>query len=121
MTTGHFPPGSHNFAQCGVIGHDQMATVTLQTTYDPTLSCVYPKVACPLEISSGSGFYSDVVSHLPAAQHRPIHRADVVHRDVITRSRDSRDHHYDVPIIFRVKKSLFPVNNAFFYNDSDRR
>ena len=47
-----------------------MATVTLQTTYDPTLSFVYPKIACPLEISSGSGIYSDVVSDLPAAQQR---------------------------------------------------
>ena len=31
MATGHFPTGSHNFAQCGVIDHDQIATVTLKT------------------------------------------------------------------------------------------
>ena len=43
-----------------------MSIVTLQTTYDPILSCVYPKVTCPLEISSGSEIYSDVVSHLAA-------------------------------------------------------
>ena len=113
MANWHFPTGSHNFVQCGVIDHDQMATVTLQTTYDPTLSCVYPKVACPLEISSGSGIYSDVVT-LPAAQHGPVHCVDVVYRDVITRSHDSRDHHHDAPLIFRVKKSLLPVNNTFF-------
>ena len=57
---------SYNFAQGvidGVIDHDQMTTVTLQTTYDTTLSPVYPQVACPLEISSESGSYLDVVSH----------------------------------------------------------
>ena len=114
MATGHFPIGSQNFTQCGFINHDEMATVTLQTTYDPTLSCVYPKVACPLEISSGSGIYSDVVSHLPVTEHRLVHRVDIVYRDVITRSRDSRDHHYHMPPIFRVKKYSLPVNNAFF-------
>ena len=103
--------GLNEVAQSGVIDHDQIAIVTLQTTYDPTLSCVYPKVACPIEIFSGSGIYSDVVSHLLAAQHRVVHHVDVVYRDVISRSRDSRDHHYDVPLIFRVKKSLLPVNN----------
>ena len=115
MATGHFPTGSHNFAHCGFTDQDQMATVTLQTTYDPTLSCVYPKVACPLEISSGSRINSDVVSHLPAAQHRrtgPPRRC--VFRNVITRSRESRGHHYDAPFIFRVKKSLLPPNNAVF-------
>ena len=106
-------------SQCGVIDHDQMATVTLQTIYDPTLSCVYPKVARPLEISSGSGIYSDVVSLLPTAQHRPVHRVDVVYRDVITRSRESRGHHYDSPLIFQVKKSLLSLN--IFHSDSDRR
>ena len=93
-----------------------MTTVTLQTIYCMTPPChvsIYPKVARLLEMSYGSGIYSDVVSHLPAAQHRPVHRVDVVDRDVITRSLDSHDHHYDVPLIFRVKKSLLPVNNAF--------
>ena len=91
-----------------------MTTVTLQTIYCMTPPChvfIYPKVARLLEMSYGSGIYSDVVSHLPAAQHRPVHRVDVVDRDVITRSLDSHDHHYDVPLIFRVKKSLLPVNN----------
>ena len=49
----------------------------------------YPQVPCPLEMSFGSGIYSDVVNHLPAAEHRPVRRVDVICRDVITRSRDS--------------------------------
>ena len=42
---------------------DGMTTVTLQTKYDLTLPSGYPKVAYPLEMSSGSGIYSDAVSH----------------------------------------------------------
>ena len=48
---------------------DGMTTVTSQTKYDPTLPFGYPEVAYPLEMSSGSGIYSDAVSHLPATQH----------------------------------------------------
>ena len=70
MATGHFLTGSHNFALNGYVDIDGMTIVTLQTKYDPTLSFAYPKVAYPLEMSSGSGMYSDGVSHLPAAQHR---------------------------------------------------
>ena len=70
MATWYFHTGSHKFTQYWVIDHDRMTTVTLQTTYDHTLSFVYPKVACLHEISSGSGIYSDVVSDLSAAQHR---------------------------------------------------
>ena len=69
--------------------------------------------------------FSDVINHLPAAQgpaqRLPVHRVDVVYRDVITRSRDLCDHHYDAPIIFRVKKSLLIPNNTFFHSDADRR
>ena len=113
MTTEHFTTASHNFAQCGVIDHDQMATVTLQTTYDPTLSCVNPKVVCPLKIFPRFWIFSDVVSHLPAAQYRPVHCVDVGYRDVITQSCASRGHHYDAPPIFRVKKSLLPPTIHF--------
>ena len=70
MATGHFPTGSSNFARNGPANIDRMTTVTLQTKYGPTLPPGYPEVAYPLEISSGSGIYSDAVSHLPAAQHR---------------------------------------------------
>ena len=71
MAIGHFPTESHNFAWNGHVNIDGMTTVTLQTKYDPTLPSGYPKVAYPLEMSSGSGIYSDAVSHLPGAQHRP--------------------------------------------------
>ena len=70
MATGHFPTGSHIFAWNEHVNIDGMTTVTLQTKYDPTLSFGYPKVAYPLEMSYGSGIYSDAVSHLPVAQHR---------------------------------------------------
>ena len=78
----------------------------------------YPKIAYPVEMSSGSGIYSDAVSHLPAAQpptaKRPADHVDVVYRDVIAASRKSRGHHYDAPFIYRILKSLFPQNNTFF-------
>ena len=95
-----------------------MTTVTLQTKYDPTLPSGYPKVAYPVEMSSGSGIYSDAVRHLPAAQpstaKRPADHVDVVYRDVIAGSRKSRGHHYDAPFIYRILKSLLPQNNTFF-------
>ena len=56
--------------------------------------------------------------HLPAAQpptaKRPADHVDVVYRDVIAGSRESRGHHYDAPFIYRILKSLFPQNNTFF-------
>ena len=55
MATGHFPTESHNFAWNGHVNIDGMTTVTLQTKYDPTLPSGYPKVAYPVEMSSGSG------------------------------------------------------------------
>ena len=51
MATGHFPNCSHNFAWRGVINHDRMITLTLQTKYDTILPSGYPKFAYPLEIS----------------------------------------------------------------------
>ena len=114
MATGHFPTESHNFAWNGHVNIDGMTTVTLQTKYDPTLPSGYPKVAYPLEMYSGSGIYSDVVSHLPGAQHRPRSYVDVVYRDVIAGSRESRGHHYDALFIYRILKSLLPQNNTFF-------
>ena len=118
MATGHFPTESHNFAWNGHVNIDGMTTVTLQTKYDPTLPSGYPKVAHPVEMSSGSGIYSDAVSHLPAAQprtaKRPADHVDVVYRDVIAGSRESRGHHYDAPFIYRILKSLLPQNNTFF-------
>ena len=51
MATGHFPNCSHNFAWRGVINHDRMITLTLQTKYDTILPSGYPKSAYPLEIS----------------------------------------------------------------------
>ena len=118
MATGHFPTESHNFASNGHVNINGMTTVTLQTKYDPTLPSGYPKVAYPVEMSSGSGIYSDAVSHLPAAQpppaKRPADHVDVVYRDVIAGSRESRGHHYDAPFIYRILKSLLPRNNTFF-------
>ena len=118
MATGHFPTESHNFAWNGHVNIDGMTTVTLQTKYDPTLPSGYPKIAYPVEMSSGSGIYSDAVSHLRAAQpptaKRPADHVNVVYRDVITGSRESRGHHYDAPFIYRILKSLLPQNNTFF-------
>ena len=118
MATGHFPTESHNFASNGHVNINGMTTVTLQTKYDPTLPSGYPKVAYPVEMSSGSGIYSDAVSHLPAAQpppaKRPDDHVDVVYHDVIAGSRESRGHHYDAPFIYRILKSLLPQNNTFF-------
>ena len=39
---------------------------------------------------------------------------DVVYRDVIAGSRESRGHHYDTLFIYRILKSLLPQNNTFF-------
>ena len=118
MATGHFPTESHNLAWNGHVNINGMTTVTLQTKYNPTLPSGYPKVAYPLEMSSGCGIYSDAVSHLLAAQpptaKRPADHVDVVYRDVIAGSRESHGHHYDAPFIYQILKSLMPQNNTFF-------
>ena len=45
---------------------------------------------------------------------RPADHVDVVYRDVIAGSRESRGHHHDGPFIYRILKSLLPQNNTFF-------
>ena len=78
----------------------------------------YPKVASPLEISF---WIRNLFTHgqtLPgrfAIDSEAIdRRADVVYRDVITGSCESRDHHYDARLIHRILKYLLPQNNTFF-------
>ena len=102
MATDHFPNFSHNFAWCGVINHNRMISLTLQTKYDTTLLSRYPKFAYPLEISF---WIRNLLTHgqtLPgrfAIGSETIDcRFGVVHRDVITGSRESRFHHYDIRI-----------------------
>ena len=114
MATGHFLTESHNFAWNGHVNIDGMTTITLQTKYDPTLPPGYPKVAYPLEISSGSGIYSDAASHSAPTGKLPADHVDVVYRDVIAGSRESRGHQYDALFIYRILKSLLPQNNTFF-------
>ena len=118
MAAGHFPTSSHNFAWRGVINHDRTTKLTLQTKYDHTMPAGYPKVAYPLEISF---WIRNLFTHgqtLPgrfAIDSEAIARqVDVVYRDVITGSRESRDHHYDARLIHRILKSLLPQNNTFF-------
>ena len=101
MATGHFPNCSRNFAWRGVINHDRMITLTLQTKYDTTLPSGYPKFAYPLEISF---WIRSLFTHgqtLPgrfAIGSETIGcRFGVVYRDVTTGSRESRVHHYDAP------------------------
>ena len=112
MATGRFHTGSHNFEWCAIIQDNQMTAVTLQTKCDPTLPYVHPKVAWPLEISSGSKF----IQTWPAASRwywsdRSGHQ-HFVYRDVIAGSHESRDS--DAPIIYRIQKSLLHQNNTFF-------
>ena len=78
----------------------------------------YPKVAYPLEISS---WIRNLFTHGQTLLGRFAidseaidRRVDVVYRDVITGSRESRDHHYDARLIHRILKSLLPQNNTFF-------
>ena len=118
MADGHLPTNSHNFAWRGVINHDRTTKLTLQTKYDHTMPAEYPKVAYPLEISF---WIRNLFTHgqtLPdrfAIDSEAIdRRVDVVYRDVITGSRESRDHHYDARLIHRILKSLLPQNNTFF-------
>ena len=102
MATGHFPNCSHNFAWCGVINHNRMISLTLQTKYDTTLLSRYPKFAYPLEISFWIRNFLTHGQTLPgrfAIGSETIDcRFGVVHRDVITGSRESRFHHYDIRI-----------------------
>ena len=118
MAAGHLPTSSHNFAWRGVINHDRTTKLTLQTMPDHTMPAGYPKVAYPLEISF---WIRNLFTHgqtLPgrfAIDSETIDRqVDVVYRDVITGSRESRDHHYDARLIHRILKSLLPQNNTFF-------
>ena len=99
MAAGHLPTSSQNFAGRGVINNDQTAQLTLQTKYDPNLPAGYPKFAYPREISF---WIRNLFTHsqtLPgpfAIDSETIDcRFDVVHRDVITGSLESRVHHYD--------------------------
>ena len=118
MAAGHLPTSSHNFAWRGIINHDRTTKLTLQTKYDHTMPAGYPKVAYPLGISF---WIRNLFTHgqtLPgrfAIDSEAIdRRVDVVYRDVITGSRESRDRHYDARLIHRILKSLLPQNNTFF-------
>ena len=96
MATGHFPNCSHNFAWRGVINHDQMITLTLQTKYDTILPSGYPKFAYPLEISL---WIRSLFTHgrFAIGSETIGCRFGVVYHDVITGSRESRVRHYDAP------------------------
>ena len=118
MATGHLPTSSHNFAWRGVINHDRTTKLTLQTKYDHTIPAGYSKVAYPLEISF---WIRNLFTHgqtLPGRfdidSEAIDRRVDVVYRDLITGSRESRDHHYDARLIHRILKSLLPQNNTIF-------
>ena len=101
MATGHFPNCSHNFAWRGVINHDLMITLTLQTKYDTILPSGYPKFAYPLEISfwiRSLFTHGQTLSGRFAIGSETIGcRFGVVYRDVTTGPRESRVHHYDAP------------------------
>ena len=90
----------------------------LPAKYDPTLPSGYQKVAYPPEISFWIRNLFTRGKPLPgcfaSTAKPPVHRVDVVYRDVITGSRESRDHHYDAPLIHRILKSLLLQNNTFF-------
>ena len=113
MAAGHLPTSSHNCAWRGDINHDRTTKLTLQNKYDHTMPAGYPKVAYPLEISF---WIRNLFTHgqtLPvgrfAIDREAIdRRVDVVYRDVITGSRESRDHHCDARLIHRILKSLLP-------------
>ena len=44
----------------------------------------------------------------------PADCVDVVYHDVIAGSRESRGHYYDAPFIYRILKSLFPLEQYIF-------
>ena len=101
MATGHFPNYSHNFAWCGVIDHNRMTTLTLQTKYDTTLPSWYPKSAYPLEITF---WIRNLFTHGQTLHGRFAIGSETidccfgaVYRDVIKGSRESRVHHYGAP------------------------
>ena len=94
------------FKWCAVINHDLMTTVTLKTKYHPTLSYRYPKIHA-------------LASRTAPIMKRPAHRRPSAHRRLfIVASRgwslESRDHHYDVPLIYQIQKSVLPQNNTVF-------
>ena len=118
MAARHLPTSSDNFAWRGVINHDRTTKLTLQTKYDPTLPAGYPKIAYPLEISL---WVRNLFTHGQTLPGRLTigcetidRRFDVVYSDVITGPRESRDHHYDAPLIHRILKPLLPHNKTFF-------
>ena len=118
MATSYLPTSLHDFAWCRVINHDWMTTLTLQTKYDPTLPSGYPKVAYPLELSF---WILNLFTHcqtLPspfAIGSETIDRCfNAVYHDVITGSCESRDHHLDASLIYRILKSLLPQDNTYF-------
>ena len=118
MAAGHLPTSSHNFAWRGVINHDRTTKLTLQTKYDHTMPAGYPKVAYPLKISFWIGNLfthgQTFLGRFAIDSEAIDRRVEVVYRDVITGSRESRDHHYDARLIHRILKSLLPQNNTVF-------
>ena len=127
MATGHFPNSSRNFAWCGVINHDRMTTLTLQTKYDTTLPSWYPKSAYLLEISfypSGSGIYSHVVRHLTTASPSAAKRSTVA--SVLLTLTSARGHVNHVFTIMTLPHSssseiLIAPEQYNFHSDGERR
>ena len=115
MATGHFPNCSHNFAWRGIINHDRMITLTLQTKYDTTLPSGYPKFAYPLEISFR---IRNLFTHgQTLLRHRQ--RNDRLSLRCCLPWRHRRVTWITCPplwryLIHRILKSLLPQNNTFF-------
>ena len=116
--TGHFPNSSHNCAWCGVINHDRMTTLTLQTKYDTTLPSGYPKFAYPLEIS----FWTRNFFHTWSDTSRPLRHRQ--RNDRLSPRCCLPWRHHGVTwitcsplwrsLINRILKSLSSQNNTFF-------
>ena len=102
------------FCMMWVFNHNWMTIVTLQTNYDPTLPGRYPKVAYPLENSSGSKMYSDTCQ----SPHNDSESIDLLRRCLLTvmssGSRESLDGRHDTPFIFRILKYFLPQNSRLF-------
>ena len=87
--------------------------------YDPSLPSGYPKVTYPLEISF---WIRNIFTHgrpLPgcfsSTAKPPVHRVDVVCRDVITGSRESRDH-----LLSFTEFWILYCPNIIFHSDGER-